>query len=258
MKGLYAEFQLPFLIRISLDAIVLKHCQRIKFCPILKRFMIPWFTSASARTWEKPSASGYFLCICSVSDVQVHSIAVPCKSSSVHSSSHKPTNCHSTTKQAELPNLNRMGTCDFEYIHRQNDVSRAPHLADLLTAPEATWRKCCAPCSCCRLQRHALSSQKSQQGLVLCGTAGLHLHARSQPGWVHQQRQGELLQHSNLCTQLLSAFPSHKGWILRRIRAVTVATVESQQHIQLNENLIPLSSYLKVIVWWGEVSFSPQ
>lgn len=90
---------------------------------------------------------------------------------------------HSTTKQAELPSLNCMGTCDFEYIHRQNDVSRAPHLADLLTAPEATWRKRCVPCSCCRLQRHALSSWKSQQGLVLCGTAGLHLSARSQPGF---------------------------------------------------------------------------
>lgn len=61
--------------------------------------MIPWFASASPRTWEKPSASGYFLCICSVSDVQVHSIAAPCRSSSAHSSSHKPTNCHMTAQR---------------------------------------------------------------------------------------------------------------------------------------------------------------
>lgn len=98
----YAEFQLLFLICISLDKIVLEHCQRINFFPNLTRFItLSWFTSASARTQGEPSASGYFLCICSVSDVQVHSRAAPCRSSSAHSSSHKLTNCHPAAQRNE-------------------------------------------------------------------------------------------------------------------------------------------------------------
>lgn len=221
--------------------------------------MIPWFASASPRTWEKPSASGYFLCICSVSDVQVHSIAAPCRSSSAHSSSHKPTNCHMTAQRnKQICPFEPMGTCDFECIHRQNAVSRAPRPAALLTAPEATWIKCSVPCSCCRLQRHTLSSWTSQQGLVLCGTAGLQLHPRPQWGfWSTSAKTGRAAPTQHLCTHCSLLSQVTQGGCWSRIKAVTVATAESQQHSQLNENLIALSSYLKVVVRWGEVS-SPQ
>lgn len=154
------------------------------FFPHLTRFItISWFTSASARTWGKPSASGYFLCICCVSDVQVHSRAAPCRSSSAHSSSHKPTNCHQAAQENKQSSpIWTVWEHVTEYIQRPNDLSRALHLAEL-SAPESTWRKCCVPCSCCRLQRHALSSWTSQPGLVWCSSAGLHLYPRSQPGF---------------------------------------------------------------------------
>lgn len=148
---------------------------------------------------------------------------------------------NSTTKQAELPIWTVWEPMTLN-IFRGKMTWAYPHLADLLMAPKVIQRKCFIPYSCCRLQKQCTKQPKQLSKGPVC----MALQVFTCMTDSYQAFRACLQSHtkscsnsSNLCRQLLFAFPSHTERLLRRIKAVTVATVESQQLIQLHVNFIP-------------------